>query len=196
MVVMMGWHGDGSRCGVEGGGDVTDLWWSRWWHWGAAVVVVLEVVAARGGEWYGGSYRSGEGEHFWGSPEKSLETAAAGGGMWQEIMECMMSGAVTQSSLDFSFRRVPWGGVEHEQFADLVAKIEGISLVNMRDWWIWSFEGSSDFSVALVRKLIDDKMLPEVSSKIRWIKAVPIKVNVFAWKVRFAETFVFEAGLV
>nr|GEY62467.1 retrovirus-related Pol polyprotein from transposon TNT 1-94 [Tanacetum cinerariifolium] len=30
---------------------VMDLWWSRWWHWGAAVVVDLEVVAARGGEW-------------------------------------------------------------------------------------------------------------------------------------------------
>nr|GEY06633.1 reverse transcriptase domain-containing protein [Tanacetum cinerariifolium] len=44
-----------------------------------AVVMVLEVVAARGGEWYGGSYRSGEGEHFWGLPEKSPETATDGG---------------------------------------------------------------------------------------------------------------------
>nr|GEY41007.1 RNA-directed DNA polymerase, eukaryota [Tanacetum cinerariifolium] len=40
------------------------------------------------------------------------------------------------------------------------------------------------FSVASVRKLIDDKRLPDVSSKTRWIKAVPIKVNVHAWKVR------------
>nr|GEV74920.1 RNA-directed DNA polymerase, eukaryota, reverse transcriptase zinc-binding domain protein [Tanacetum cinerariifolium] len=85
-----------------------------------------------------------------------------------------------QSSLDFSFRRVPRGGVEQEQFADLVAKVEGISLVNMRDRWIWSLEGPGEFSVASVRKLIDDKMLPKVSSKICWIKAVPIKVNVFA----------------
>ncbi|GJY17000.1 RNA-directed DNA polymerase, eukaryota, reverse transcriptase zinc-binding domain protein [Tanacetum coccineum] len=89
-----------------------------------------------------------------------------------------------QTSLDFSFRRGPRGGVEQEQFADLVAKVEGISLVNMRDRWIWSLEGSGEFSVASVRKLIDDKTLPEVSSKIRWIRAVPIKVNVFAWKVR------------
>nr|GEV28341.1 ATP phosphoribosyltransferase 1, chloroplastic [Tanacetum cinerariifolium] len=55
---------------------VMDLWWSRWWHWGVAVVVVLEV--ARGGEWCGGSYRSGEEERFWGSPKKSPETAAGG----------------------------------------------------------------------------------------------------------------------
>nr|GFA99732.1 hypothetical protein [Tanacetum cinerariifolium]GFB22749.1 hypothetical protein [Tanacetum cinerariifolium] len=47
----------------------------------AAVVVGLKEVAARGGEWCGGSYRSGEGEHFWGSPEKLPETAA--GGRWR-----------------------------------------------------------------------------------------------------------------
>nr|GEU68207.1 retrovirus-related Pol polyprotein from transposon TNT 1-94 [Tanacetum cinerariifolium] len=41
-----------------------------------AEVMVLEVVAARGGVWYGGSYRSEEREHFWGSPEKSPETTA------------------------------------------------------------------------------------------------------------------------
>ncbi|GJZ58055.1 RNA-directed DNA polymerase, eukaryota, reverse transcriptase zinc-binding domain protein [Tanacetum coccineum] len=38
-----------------------------------------------------------------------------------------------QTSLDFSFCRGSRGGVEQEQFADLVAKVEGISLVNMRD---------------------------------------------------------------
>ena len=50
----------------------------------------------------------------------------------------------------------------------------------MNDMWVWSLEGSGDFFVASVRKLIDDKRLPEVSSKTRWIKAVPIKVNVHA----------------
>ncbi|GKC58255.1 RNA-directed DNA polymerase, eukaryota, reverse transcriptase zinc-binding domain protein, partial [Tanacetum coccineum] len=50
--------------------------------------------------------------------------------------------------------------------------------------WVWSLEGSGDFSVASIRKLIDDKRLPDVSSKTQWIKAVPIKVNVHAWKAR------------
>nr|GEX63998.1 RNA-directed DNA polymerase, eukaryota [Tanacetum cinerariifolium] len=44
--------------------------------------------------------------------------------------------------------------------------------------------GSGNFSVASVRKLIDDRRLPYVSYKTRWIKAVPIKVNVHTWKVR------------
>ncbi|GKD02735.1 hypothetical protein Tco_1177709 [Tanacetum coccineum] len=67
------------------------------------------------------------------------------------------------------------GGVEQTQFADLLIKVEGVSLVNMNDRWVWSLEGSGDFSVASVRKLIDDKRLPEVSSKTRWIKLVLIK---------------------
>ncbi|GKC16651.1 RNA-directed DNA polymerase, eukaryota, partial [Tanacetum coccineum] len=50
--------------------------------------------------------------------------------------------------------------------------------------WSWSLEGSGVFSVASVRKLLDDKRLPIVSSQTRWIKAVPIKVNILAWKVR------------
>nr|GEZ00973.1 RNA-directed DNA polymerase, eukaryota [Tanacetum cinerariifolium] len=54
----------------------------------------------------------------------------------------------------------------------------------MSDRWIWALECSGDFSVASVRKVIDDKSLPEVDSKTRWIKYVPIKVNVHAWKVK------------
>nr|GFB80172.1 RNA-directed DNA polymerase, eukaryota, reverse transcriptase zinc-binding domain protein [Tanacetum cinerariifolium] len=40
-----------------------------------------------------------------------------------------------------------------------------------------------DFSVSSVRKLIDNAILPKGISKTRWIKEVPIKINVHAWKV-------------
>ncbi|GJZ88336.1 RNA-directed DNA polymerase, eukaryota [Tanacetum coccineum] len=43
---------------------------------------------------------------------------------------------------------------------------------------------SGDFSVASVRKIIDDKSLSDVDSKTRWIKYMPIKVIVHAWKVK------------
>ncbi|GJV35726.1 hypothetical protein Tco_1408203 [Tanacetum coccineum] len=52
--------------------------------------------------------------------------------------------------------------------------LEGTLLADMRDRWTWSLEGSGEFSVASVRKLLDDKMLPEVASTTRSIKAMPI----------------------
>ncbi|GJT98978.1 RNA-directed DNA polymerase, eukaryota, reverse transcriptase zinc-binding domain protein [Tanacetum coccineum] len=54
----------------------------------------------------------------------------------------------------------------------------------MHDRWSWSLVGSGDFSVSSVRKFIDDVLLPKTSTKTSWIKAVPIKINVHAWKVK------------
>ncbi|GJU66753.1 RNA-directed DNA polymerase, eukaryota, reverse transcriptase zinc-binding domain protein [Tanacetum coccineum] len=65
---------------------------------------------------------------------------------------------MAQSNLGHSFRRDPRGGEEQAQFDLMLEKVEGTSLVNMRDRW--------------------------VTSKTRWMKAVPIKVNVLAWKVK------------
>nr|GEY29987.1 RNA-directed DNA polymerase, eukaryota [Tanacetum cinerariifolium] len=50
--------------------------------------------------------------------------------------------------------------------------------------WYWALEGSGEFTITSVRKMTDDFMLPKVSSKTRWFKAIPIKVNVHAWKVK------------
>nr|GFB12980.1 RNA-directed DNA polymerase, eukaryota [Tanacetum cinerariifolium] len=54
----------------------------------------------------------------------------------------------------------------------------------LEDRWSWDLNGSGEFSVASARRYIDNNRLPDISSKTRWIKEVPIKVNVHAWKVR------------
>nr|GEY15981.1 reverse transcriptase domain-containing protein [Tanacetum cinerariifolium] len=51
----------------------------------------------------------------------------------------------------------------------------GCILADMMDRWFWALEGSGEFTITSVRKMIDDFMLPEESSKTRWIKAIPIK---------------------
>nr|GFB56041.1 RNA-directed DNA polymerase, eukaryota [Tanacetum cinerariifolium] len=71
-----------------------------------------------------------------------------------------------------------------EQFDELSALVHDVTLTPMLDRCIWALESSGDFSIASVRKVIDDKSLSEVDSKTRWIKYVPIKVNVHAWKVK------------
>ncbi|GJV31704.1 hypothetical protein Tco_1392104 [Tanacetum coccineum] len=52
------------------------------------------------------------------------------------------------------------------------------------DRWFWSLEGSGEFSVASIRRLIDDQRLLTVDSKTLWIKSVPLKVNILAWKIK------------
>nr|GEW34336.1 RNA-directed DNA polymerase, eukaryota [Tanacetum cinerariifolium] len=91
---------------------------------------------------------------------------------------------LSHSGLDVSFRRPPRGGAGIQQFEHMKEKVEGCILADMMDRWLWALEGSGEFTITSVRKMIDDFMLPEVSSKTRWIKAVPIKVNVHAWKVK------------
>nr|GEV95429.1 RNA-directed DNA polymerase, eukaryota [Tanacetum cinerariifolium] len=84
------------------------------------------------------------------------------------------------TSIDHSFRCCPRSGVEQTQLSDLRSKLAAVSLVDARDKWKWSLEGSGNFLVSSIRKLIDVKRLSDVSSKTRWIKVVPIKINILA----------------
>nr|GEV81005.1 RNA-directed DNA polymerase, eukaryota, reverse transcriptase zinc-binding domain protein [Tanacetum cinerariifolium] len=52
-----------------------------------------------------------------------------------------------------------------------------------RDRWYWSLEGSLEFSVKSSRILIDNPILPKAEVPTRWLRVVPIKVNVHAWRV-------------
>ncbi|GJZ24831.1 RNA-directed DNA polymerase, eukaryota [Tanacetum coccineum] len=76
------------------------------------------------------------------------------------------------------------GGVEQSQFDALSSLVSSINLVPMCDRWVWTLESSGIFSVASIRKIIDGNRLATSTSKTRWIKYVPIKANVLAWKVK------------
>nr|GEV65319.1 RNA-directed DNA polymerase, eukaryota, reverse transcriptase zinc-binding domain protein [Tanacetum cinerariifolium] len=51
-------------------------------------------------------------------------------------------------------------------------------------WWIWNLESSREFSVASAHKKINEIRFPIVKDATRWVKCVPIKVNILAWKIR------------
>nr|GEZ20388.1 RNA-directed DNA polymerase, eukaryota [Tanacetum cinerariifolium]GEZ21239.1 RNA-directed DNA polymerase, eukaryota [Tanacetum cinerariifolium] len=61
----------------------------------------------------------------------------------------------------------PRGGAEQSQFNALQMISEGIVLVDSRDRWSWSLEGLRDFSVASIKRVIDEKILTLISSKTR-----------------------------
>nr|GEU39075.1 RNA-directed DNA polymerase, eukaryota [Tanacetum cinerariifolium] len=77
------------------------------------------------------------------------------------------------------------GGVEEEQLGLLLSRMDGLILTNIPDRWVWSLEATSEFSVKFVRQLIDDSILLKEEVATKWVKVMPIKINVFAWRVRF-----------
>ncbi|GJT38481.1 RNA-directed DNA polymerase, eukaryota, partial [Tanacetum coccineum] len=66
----------------------------------------------------------------------------------------------------------------------LAEVVRSINLVSLADRWIWNLESSGEFSVASARKKIDEIRFLIVNDATRWVKCVPVKVNILAWKIR------------
>nr|GEY58676.1 hypothetical protein [Tanacetum cinerariifolium] len=86
-------------------------------------------------------------------------------------------------SLSHSFRRMPRGGVEQKNYGLLCSKVAYLVLPNISDRRCLSLEGSQEFSVKSSRILIDNTILPKAEIPTKWLRVIPIKVNVHAWKV-------------
>nr|GEV21967.1 RNA-directed DNA polymerase, eukaryota [Tanacetum cinerariifolium] len=102
---------------------------------------------------------------------------------------------VLGNGISTSFWEVPWRGdvafkvlapriYALETMKNIVVTSNCVILSNSNDRWVWNLVGSGEFSVASVRKYIDDHSLPSESKKTIWIKEVPIKINILAWKVK------------
>ncbi|GJS09155.1 hypothetical protein Tco_0365951 [Tanacetum coccineum] len=86
-------------------------------------------------------------------------------------------------SLISSIRRAPRGGTEEDQFRLLRASVAHILLPQINDRWVWNLELSCDFSVKSASSFIDDSLFPKADTPTRWVKVVPIKINIFSWRV-------------
>nr|GEX28845.1 RNA-directed DNA polymerase, eukaryota [Tanacetum cinerariifolium] len=86
-------------------------------------------------------------------------------------------------SLSHSFPRMPRGGVEQENYGLLCSKVGDLVLPNISDKWCWSLEVSQKFLVKSSCNLIDNTILPKAEVPTRWLRVIPIKVNVHAWRV-------------
>ncbi|GJZ52161.1 RNA-directed DNA polymerase, eukaryota [Tanacetum coccineum] len=87
------------------------------------------------------------------------------------------------NSLISSFWRSPRSGIEEEQLLLLISNTSSVILPNISDRWSWLLDPSGDFSVKSTREFIDDSMLPKTDVPTRWVKSIPIKINIFAWRV-------------
>ena len=73
-------------------------------------------------------------------------------------------------------------GMELDQMHNLLNMLPS-SISSEADKWNWMMNGKAIFSVAQIRKCIDQKCLQHEDRSNTWNKWVPKKVNIFVWRL-------------
>ncbi|KAD6796360.1 hypothetical protein E3N88_07256 [Mikania micrantha] len=84
--------------------------------------------------------------------------------------------------INWQWKQPPWHPTIFHMISQCKQLISPITLQIERDKWVWGATNPIEFSVGSVRALIEERLLPYDNFKIPWIKWVPLKVNVFAWR--------------
>nr|GEW46409.1 RNA-directed DNA polymerase, eukaryota [Tanacetum cinerariifolium] len=92
-------------------------------------------------------------------------------------------GKFKDSFLIASFRRAPHGGIKEEQLHLLAERAATVILSSINDIWVWKLESWGVYLVWSACSYIDNILLPTVDVSTRWVNVVPIKINIFAWRV-------------
>ncbi|GJW56983.1 RNA-directed DNA polymerase, eukaryota [Tanacetum coccineum] len=87
-------------------------------------------------------------------------------------------------SVETSLRRPVRDGAERQQWDELCAILDPVILSPSKDRWICDLSGDGAFRVKEVRSLLDNILLPSFDVSTRWVKFIPIKINIFAWRAR------------
>nr|GEY23276.1 hypothetical protein [Tanacetum cinerariifolium] len=87
-------------------------------------------------------------------------------------------------SLDASFRIRARDGTESNQWSEFCSMLDSVTLSSSPDRIFCDLNGEGEFRVKDIRSSIDDTFLPSSDSVTRWVKNVPIKVNILAWRIR------------
>nr|GEU40740.1 RNA-directed DNA polymerase, eukaryota [Tanacetum cinerariifolium] len=88
------------------------------------------------------------------------------------------------SSLETSLRHNVRGGAEQAQLI-AVSEVSGnITLAPQADRYNWLLYNDGVYSVASLKKKIDNQRSLSEASRTRWVKYIPIKVNILAWKIK------------
>ncbi|GJU96108.1 RNA-directed DNA polymerase, eukaryota, partial [Tanacetum coccineum] len=75
-------------------------------------------------------------------------------------------------------------GAERQQWDVLSSIMNSVVLSSSKDRWTCDLSGDGEFKVKVIRNFIDDLFLPSSDVATRWVKFIPIKVNVFSWCAR------------
>nr|GFA77699.1 RNA-directed DNA polymerase, eukaryota [Tanacetum cinerariifolium] len=75
-------------------------------------------------------------------------------------------------------------GYERQQWLDLLSTLGSITPSSAAHRWVFDLNGDGEFPVKDIRSSLDDLFLLSMAAAIRWVKYIPVKVNVFVWRAR------------
>nr|GEV00798.1 RNA-directed DNA polymerase, eukaryota [Tanacetum cinerariifolium] len=108
----------------------------------------------------------------WENVMDSKDTGGLGSSLWASVIK----------ALHGEDGKIAWRG--DVAFKFLIPRLYALETMKNIDVASKLSHGSSEFSVSSVRKVIDATLLPKGTTKTRWIKVVPMKINIHAWKVK------------
>ncbi|GJV04382.1 RNA-directed DNA polymerase, eukaryota, reverse transcriptase zinc-binding domain protein [Tanacetum coccineum] len=95
----------------------------------------------------------------------------------------VQSGSLVWTSIRKAISNLKSKGVDLMDFYKKVIGNASVALSPASDRFTWSLDGNGIFSVKSAREEIDKYFLINSSSSTRWSKLLPIKLNVFAWRM-------------
>nr|GEU76445.1 RNA-directed DNA polymerase, eukaryota, reverse transcriptase zinc-binding domain protein [Tanacetum cinerariifolium] len=96
---------------------------------------------------------------------------------------CTVAQRINIEDWSFILRRPPRGGAESNQLDELIQVTRDVVLSYSTDGWNWELD-TTGYSVASARIHIDEHTLNDTFTSTRWLRCIPIKVNVFIWRLR------------
>ncbi|GJW51879.1 RNA-directed DNA polymerase, eukaryota [Tanacetum coccineum] len=101
-----------------------------------------------------------------------------------EALRSKFFNGMDPSTKNFTWAAWNKASCEGQQLVDLNSLMESVSLSQSLDRWICDLSGDGEFRVKEVRNFIDNLFLPSYADAMRWVKCIPIKINVFVWRAR------------
>ncbi|PWA66513.1 RNA-directed DNA polymerase, eukaryota, Reverse transcriptase zinc-binding domain protein [Artemisia annua] len=102
----------------------------------------------------------------------------------ETVKDSTVASKLGSSSVDVSFRRLIRDGIERQQWSESSAVLDSVILSSSKDRWVCDLNGDGVFHVKDVRSILDNIFLPTVDVPTRWVKYIPIKINIFVWRAR------------
>nr|GEZ04171.1 RNA-directed DNA polymerase, eukaryota, reverse transcriptase zinc-binding domain protein [Tanacetum cinerariifolium] len=102
---------------------------------------------------------------------------------FERLKNVSVAHKLLDASISTFFCRCPRGGIEESQLHNISQLLSSVVLSSSSDRLSWTLNGNGKFSVKSAREEIDKNLLITSPSPTRWYKLLPIKLNVFMWRM-------------